>query len=138
MNPGYLQGINNGQSDTSQLDWLGQTLKSIKNTTPRQALVIVTHHPPYSAGGRSGSDEMNQDIASLCTQAGVQPDLFLSAHAHNYQRFTRRVGGQKITDIVAGTGGMPPEPVQDASGQPSGAAHEVTYDSALKSLGTFT
>jgi hypothetical protein len=65
----------------------------------------------------------------------VLPDLFLSAHAHNYQRYTRHFGGKKITYIVAGTGGMPPQPVPDASGQPTGAGHEVTYDGALKSLG---
>jgi hypothetical protein len=134
-NPGYLQGMTNGKGDTSQLDWLGQTLESIKQSTSRKALVIATHHPPYSAGGHSGSDEMNEDITSLCTQAGVLPDLFLSAHAHNYQRYTRHLAGKQITYIVAGTGGMPPQPVPDASGQPFGAAREVTYDAALKSLG---
>ncbi len=87
-NPGYLQGKNNAAADTSQLDWLELTLKSIKQSTSQKALVIATHHPPYSAAGHSGSDEMNQDITDLCTQAGVLPDLFLSAHAHNYQRDT--------------------------------------------------
>jgi hypothetical protein len=58
-----------------------------------------------------------------------------TAHAHNYQRFTRALAGKKITYIVAGTGGMPPQPVPDASGQPSGVGQEVTYDAALKSLG---
>lgn len=134
-NPGYLQGKNNGQSDVSQLDWLEQTLMSIKQSASRKALVIATHHPPYSAGGHSGSDEMNQDITALCTQVGVLPDLFLSAHAHNYQRYTRRLGGKNIPYIVAGTGGMPPQPLPDASGQPFGAAHEATYDGALKSFG---
>jgi len=134
-NPGYLQGKSDGAVDTSQLDWLGRTLKTIKQSSARKALVIATHHPPYSAGGHSGSNEMNQDITNLCTQEGVQPDLFLSAHAHNYQRYTRRLGGKKITYIVAGTGGMPPQPVPIASGQPFGAAHEVTYDGAMRSLG---
>jgi hypothetical protein len=134
-NPGFLQGKNNGRDDTSQLDWLKQTLTSISQSTPRKALIIATHHPPYSSAGHSGSTDMNNDITNLCTQAGVLPDLFLSAHAHNYQRFTRALGGKKITYIVAGTGGMPPQPVPDASGQPSGVGQEVTYDAALKSLG---
>jgi 3',5'-cyclic AMP phosphodiesterase CpdA len=134
-NPGYLQGKNNGRADTSQLDWLKQTLTSIKQSTSRKALVIATHHPPYSAGGHTGSQEMNDEITTLCTQTGVLPDLFLSAHAHNYQRYTRALNGKKITYIVAGTGGMPPQPVPDASGQPIGVGHEVTYDGALKSLG---
>lgn len=134
-NPGYLQGKNNGRVDTSQLDWLKQTLTSINQSTSRKALVIATHHPPYSSGGHSGSREMSDDITTICTQAGVLPDLFLSAHAHNYQRYTRVLGGKKITYIVAGTGGMPPQPLPDASGQASDVGHEVTYDAALKSLG---
>ncbi len=78
---------------------------------------------------------MNQDITDLFTSTGVLPDLFLSAHAHNYQRYTRSLGAKKIPYIVVGTGGMPPQPLPDASGQPFGPAQEVTYDSSLKSLG---
>jgi Calcineurin-like phosphoesterase len=134
-NPGYLQGRKNGHVDSSQLDWLKQTLATIKQSPSRKALVIATHHPPYSAGGHSGSSEMNADITSLCTQAGVLPNLFLSAHAHNYQRYTRSIGGKNVTYIVAGTGGMPAQPVPEATGEPSPAGHGVTYDGALKSLG---
>jgi hypothetical protein len=134
-NPGYLHGTKDGQADVSQLDWLAATLQSIKNSTSRKALIIATHHPPYSAAGHSGSEEMNRDITSICTHAGVLPDLFLSAHAHNCQRYTRRIGGKKVTYIVAGTGGMPPQLVPEASGQPTSAGHEVTYDFALASLG---
>jgi hypothetical protein len=134
-NPGYLQGKNNGKADTSQLDWLDQQLRSIKNSAAKKALVVATHHPPYSAAGHAGSTEMNQDITDVCTSAGVLPDLFLSAHAHNYQRYTRTLNGKKITYIVVGTGGMPPQPVPAANGQPFGSAHDVTYDAAMQSLG---
>src|SRR5262249_51217678 len=58
-NPGYLQGEHN---DTSQLDWLKQTLRAIKQSSEKKALVIATHHPPYSSGGHSGSSDMNADI----------------------------------------------------------------------------
>jgi hypothetical protein len=135
-NPGYLQGKNNGQGDTSQLDWLKQTLRSIREQ-PRKALVIATHHPPYSSAGHTGSQEMNDDVTRICTapDIGVLPDLFLSAHAHNYQRYTRTLNGKKITYIVVGTGGMPPQPVPEATGQPTNVGHEVTYDGALSSLG---
>jgi hypothetical protein len=131
-NPGFLQGANN---DAAQVDWLKQTLKSIKSSSSKKALLIATHHPPYSSGGHSGSTEMNADVTNLCTAAGLLPDLFLSAHAHNYQRYTRNLAGKKTTYIVAGTGGMPPQPLPSASGQPSGTGHEVTYDGSLSSLG---
>jgi len=134
-NPGYLQGKSNGHDDTSQLDWLEETLQSIKQAPERKTLVVATHHPPYSSAGHSGSDEMNQEITTICMKAGVLPDLFLSAHAHNYQRYTRHYGGKQITYIVVGTGGMPPQPVPDASGEPSGTTNEMTYDGAKQSLG---
>ncbi len=132
-NPGYLEGITNGKSDTSQLDWLGQTLSSIAKAKQKKALVFATHHPPYSNSGHSGSTEMSQSIDALCTTTGVYPDLFLSAHSHTYQRYTRRMGGKQVPYVVVGTGGMPPQPVMPATGQPAGPT--ITYDAALSSLG---
>jgi 3',5'-cyclic AMP phosphodiesterase CpdA len=88
-NPGYLQAITSGQNDTSQIDWLKKTLGTISKAKDQKALVIATHHPPYSQSGHSGSTEMNQTIDDACSKAGVTPDLFLSAHAHNYQCYTR-------------------------------------------------
>jgi hypothetical protein len=69
----------------------------------------------------------------VCQKAKVIPDGFLSAHAHSYQRYTRRLGGKQIPYIVAGGGGMPPQPVPAATGQPADA--QTTYDAALESLG---
>jgi hypothetical protein len=131
--PGYLEGIANGKSDTAQLDWLGQTLSSIGAANQKKALIFATHHPPYSQSAHIGSAAMSQSIDALCTKTGVYPDLFLSAHSHNYQRHTRRMGGKQIPYIIAGTGGMPPQPVTPATGQPVDPT--VTYDASLSSLG---
>jgi 3',5'-cyclic AMP phosphodiesterase CpdA len=132
-NPGDLEGITNGQNDTSQLDWLAATLASIAKS--KKALIIATHHPPYSQSGHSGSTDMNTTIDDACAKAKVYPDLFLSGHAHNYQRYTRRIGGKQVPYIVAGTGGMPHQPVTTATGQPADASHEVTYDAAISAYG---
>jgi hypothetical protein len=78
---------------------------------------------------------MNQSIDATCTAAAVTPDLVLSAHAHNYQRHTRRIGSKQVPYIVAGTGGMPPQPVVGATGQPADPVNHVTYDAAVSSLG---
>jgi Calcineurin-like phosphoesterase len=134
-NPGYLQGITNGKDDSSQLDWLKKTLSSISKSKDKKALVVATHHPPFSQAGHSGSTEMSQTIDNACTAAGVIPDLFLSGHAHNYQRYTRRFGGKQVPYIVAGTGGMPPQNVPAATGQPVAGIDGVTYDSAVASYG---
>jgi len=133
-NPGFLDGITNGKNDTSQIDWLKKTLAAISKSKDKKALVIATHHPPYSQSGHSGSTQMNQSIDDACTQAGITPDLFLSAHAHNYQRYTRHIAVKAIPYIVVGTGGMPPQPVAPAAGSPVGGPG-LTYDSALASYG---
>jgi hypothetical protein len=130
-NPGFLEGAG---GDTSQLDWLSKTLTAIAGMS-HKALVIATHHPPYSQSGHTGSTDMNKSITDACTAAGVMPDAVLSAHAHNYQRYTRRIAGRQVPYVVVGTGGMPPQPVEPASGQPADATNEVTYDAAMKSLG---
>ena len=49
---------------------------------------------------------MSGAIDAACEKAGVIPDAFLSAHAHNYQRYTRRTNGRQIPYVVAGTGGI--------------------------------
>jgi 3',5'-cyclic AMP phosphodiesterase CpdA len=134
-NPGYLQGITNGKPDNSQVDWLTSSLKSIAKAKDKKSLVIATHHPPYSQSGHSGSTEMNKTIDDACTSAGVIPDLFLSGHAHNYQRYTRRLGGKQVPYIVVGTGGMPPQPVAPATGQPVAGSTGLTYDAAVASYG---
>jgi hypothetical protein len=134
-NPGYLQGLSKGNEDTSQIDWLKKTLATISKAKDNKALVIATHHPPYSQSGHSGSSEMNQTIDDTCTGTGVIPDLFLSAHAHNYQRYTRHLGGKQVPYIVVGTGGMPPQHVATATGQPVTGSAGLTYDSAVSSYG---
>lgn len=131
-NPGFLQGSGN---DQSQLTWLSKTLASIAKAKDGKALIMATHHPPYSQSGHSGSTDMNAAITKLCTSAGVFPDCYLSAHAHNYQRYTRRINGRQILYIVSGGGGMPPQPVTAATGQPADATNDATYDAAMSSLG---
>jgi hypothetical protein len=132
-NPGFLEG--NGGKDTSQLEWLEPTLKSVARNKSKKSLVIASHHPPYSAAGHSGSTEMSQSIDAVCEKAGIWPDAFLSGHAHNYQRYTRRVAGKQIPYLVVGTGGIAPQKVPDAAGQPADNSHETTYDAAMASYG---
>src|SRR5262249_1473398 len=75
-NPGFISGPQIGQK---QKDWLVATLKVIKKTRDagtRKALLMATHHPPFSAGGHSGSAQMLQDIDDACNQAKIMPDAF--------------------------------------------------------------
>jgi predicted phosphodiesterase len=135
-NPGYLEGKTDaGQPDTSQIDWLKRTLKALAAVQEKKALIIATHHPPFSEGNHSGSRHMSDTVDACCQSAGVWPDVFLSGHAHNFQRYTRRINGRQIPYIVAGTGGMPPQKVPPATGQPTEGSNQTTYDAALQSYG---
>jgi hypothetical protein len=78
---------------------------------------------------------MSQSIDALCQAAGVLPDAFLSGHAHNYQRYTRRIGGKQIPYLVIGTGGIAPQNVPVASGQPVDGGDGTTYEAAMASYG---
>jgi hypothetical protein len=123
-NPGFISGTIPGPQ---QKTWLIATLKQIvkeRGAGRRKGLVFATHHPPFSAGGHTGSTEMLADIDDACKQGGVMPDLFLAGHAHSYQRYTRRLtfGGKavEIPFIVAGTGGINDQVIGAASGQVTG------------------
>jgi hypothetical protein len=119
-----------------QLAFLTAQLQNIKVNGYAGAVIIAVHHPPFSyapalrpsAGGiHSGSAAMLAEIDSICKTQAVYPHAFLSGHAHNYQRYTRRVnlagknytvpfvvsgdGGYNITGLVQSRGGVtPPDP----------------------------
>ena len=135
-NPGFISGTIPGQA---QKTWINKTLQSIsaqRKAGARKALVFATHHPPYTAGGHSPSTEMLADIDGVCQQAGVMPDMFLSGHAHSYQRYTRELtfNGRplQIPHIVAGTGGINDQAVPQATGQKTG---DHTFVRSMKGYG---
>ena len=78
---------------------------------------------------------MSQSLDDIFKKTGVIPDAVFSAHAHSYQRYTRRIGGKQVPYIVIGTGGMAPQNVTAATGEPADASNQTTYDNALAALG---
>ena len=137
--PGFLEGRNDqGHEDRSQIAWLTARLTDIAaaRKTDSKALVIVTHHPPFSQGSHSGSGAMLQTIDDACRAADTWPHVVLSGHAHNYQRYTRRVriDGRpaEIPCIVAGTGGISVQPVVPAKRQ---KVDDAIYEKATSEYG---
>ena len=135
-NPGFISGTIPG---SAQKDWLLKTLTEVaalRRQGKRKALVFATHHPPFTAGGHSPSTQMLADIDAVCVQAGIMPDLYLSGHAHSYQRYTRvmTLAGKtlEIPYVVAGTGGIGAQAVPVASGQKTG---DHTFVSSFKGYG---
>lgn len=101
--PGVIADADIGDS---QLTYLKAALERVKHEGFAGALLIAHHHPSYTAGTKHGwSVQMTSQIDAVCTATGVWPHAVLSAHAHNYQRFTRIRGDTQIPYIVAGNGG---------------------------------
>ncbi len=95
--------------DQRQVAFLTAALERVKSESFAGAVIIATHHPPYTGGSvHGGSPGMLADIDSACTAAGVWPHAVFSGHAHNYQRYTRSVNGMTIPYVVAGCGGHSP------------------------------
>jgi hypothetical protein len=109
--PGVISG-ENGQNtvlDSRQVTFLRTALARVKSDKFTGAVIIAMHHPPFTGGSsHGGSPLMLQDIDSACQAAGVWPHAVFSGHAHNYQRYTRTVGGIQIPYLVAGCGGHSP------------------------------
>jgi hypothetical protein len=126
--------IANSKIGNAQLTFLKQQLAAAKtewdnNKSQRRALIIATHHPPFTGSpSHVPSPTMLKQIDQVCDEVGIQPDLYLSGHAHLYERYTRTVGRKQIPYLVAGMGGFynlpglkplknrPPVPKTPASG----------------------
>jgi hypothetical protein len=101
--PGIIADAHIGHA---QLDYLKAALGRVKSERFKGALVLVHHHPAYTAGSKHGwSEQMLTQIDTVCNATGVWPHAVLSGHAHNYQRFTRHHGQTQIPYVVCGNGG---------------------------------
>jgi hypothetical protein len=100
-------GETEGEIHQDQVDWFQGELKA---ADPNLALIVTVHHPPFSGDvEHSGSSVVDQVLTKAFQTVKRYPDLILSGHVHNYQRFTNVVEGSKgplqIPYLVAGAGG---------------------------------
>jgi 3',5'-cyclic AMP phosphodiesterase CpdA len=101
---GLYSGVpEGGRLGDEQLRWLTGELRTAR---PEVTLILAMHHPVFSADRMHGSNLELRDALDACfASAGRAPDAVFSAHAHNYQRFTRIYEGREIPYVVAGSGG---------------------------------
>ena len=98
-----LAGVAGGEFDQKQIDWLKEELA---NAPKDEAVIICVHHPAFSLDiHHSGSSPILNTLDTSFQELGRIADIVPTAHVHNYQRFTRRLGDQQVPYIVAGAGG---------------------------------
>ena len=89
-----------------QLDYLRAALTRVRDEKYAGALILAHHHPAYTAGSKHGwSPNLRTQVDAICADVAVWPHAVLSAHAHNYQRFTRMLDGRATPYVIAGNGG---------------------------------
>jgi 3',5'-cyclic AMP phosphodiesterase CpdA len=81
-----------------QIDWVEKTLKGSSDDWK----IVVFHHPPYSSGGRHGSDlKLRETLEPLFIKYNVS--VVLTGHDHFYERIKPQHG---IVYFVVGSGGQ--------------------------------
>ncbi len=99
----YTNCPEGGYVDSEQAAWLEDEMATVPDG---QALIVALHHPVYSLSGTHiGSQQMGNLLADAISVSKRVPDLVLTAHVHNYQRFTDVISGRQVPVIVAGAGG---------------------------------
>jgi acid phosphatase type 7 len=99
----YTNVPSGGVLAASQIDWLTGELKDAPDDRPH---IVALHHPPYSVDAlHGGSQHMGAALDGAFRAANRAPNLVLSGHVHDYQRFTRTLGEWTIPYIVIGNSG---------------------------------
>jgi Calcineurin-like phosphoesterase len=99
----YSNVPSGGHLEPEQTAWLTQELKDADASKP---LIVGLHHPPYSIDAHhGGSQTMGEALDQAFKDSGRVPDMVLSGHVHDYQRFTRTIDGKQVAYIVSGNGG---------------------------------
>ncbi len=123
--PGVISSQNGKWANVTdvQLDFLRAQLQRVAADHYTGAVLLAMHHPPFvyqTAGASASSDhgsslDMLHDIDTVCASVGIYPHAVFSGHAHNYQRFTRRIqlGSRtiEVPFVVCGNGGHGVNPI---------------------------
>lgn len=87
----------------SQDEWFQKTMKQAAADSEVKAVIVVTHHPPYTNSMVHGPSEETRRRFADPAAAYPKFKLFVAGHVHNYERF-QIVG---IPFVVSGGGGAP-------------------------------
>ena len=89
--------LNSNYMDKKQVDWLNGKLATDTATWK----IAFFHHPPYSSGGKHGSDtKLRQVVEPIFLKHGV--NVVFAGHEHFYERIKPQQG---IYYFISGSGG---------------------------------
>ena len=99
----YTNVPEGGKVADDQLAWF---VNEVEKAPTDRALLVALHHPPLSADAHhGGSERMGALLDGAFKKATRLPDLILTGHVHNYQRFTRTIEKRELPYLVVGASG---------------------------------
>jgi hypothetical protein len=133
-----IDGNLDAQAKGPQEAWLTQQMKA---ADADKCLIVAVHHAPYSLDElHGGYPSILESLDNAIALSRRVPDMVLSGHVHNYQRFSRKIGTRQIPYIVAGAGGYANNvkamhPMQTNNGRPIQLPFQTTHtDLTLQSF----
>jgi len=95
---------NRNDKSQPQFKWFVSQLKAADK---KKALILAVHHGAFSLDAEHGGypDILDAIDQAAAAAGGRHPDIVLSGHVHNYQRFQRVIGESPYVYIIAGNGG---------------------------------
>ena len=91
-----------------QLVWYKSEMDSLDADPGIKAVIVCTHHAPYSNSRVVGSSETVQDMIVPVFEKSQKSKLFLSGHSHNLEYFSDSIGKHFLN---IGCGGGIPQPL---------------------------
>jgi len=94
-----------GESELSkQLKWYKEEMDSLDSDRAIKAIIVCTHHAPYSNSKIVGSSKPVEDLIIPIFEKSTKSKLLISGHSHNLEYFTGSKGKHFL--VIGGGGGL--------------------------------
>jgi predicted MPP superfamily phosphohydrolase len=87
-----------------QLAWYKSVMDSLDSDPKTKAIIVCTHHPPFSNSKVVGSSKPVQDLVVPIFEKSKKSKLFISGHSHNLEYFAGSTGKHYL--VIGGGGGI--------------------------------
>jgi len=100
--------INSNQSDLSepewdeQINWYNERLEQFESDSSVLFTLVLSHHPPFTNSSVTDDEVHIQENFLEGFYSSKKANIFISAHAHGYERFNKQ---GKLFIVSAGGGG---------------------------------
>jgi 3',5'-cyclic AMP phosphodiesterase CpdA len=94
-----------------QGEWYVKTLKEADADPEIKAVIVVTHHPPYTNSTVHGPSEETRRRFADTARSCAKFRMYLAGHVHNYERFL--IKGAHF--VISGGGGAPQTAVRTSN-----------------------